>query len=111
MISLWTEYLCTVPSVRNICDGDSGGPLVCNGLQYGVASNAYGINDRKEELGCGSDLEQSRHVFLFVYKKWIFDTIVSGSVPNWSPVTTANGMNLLYTVLSMSALYINCNKY
>jgi len=94
----WNEYLCSKPDIHMVCPGDSGGPMICNGSLYGIASHGYNFKEKNEEIECGSADIQTRHLFLYSYRKWIADITNIGNtlIPHYK----------LYITTIMLVLYI-----
>lgn len=95
----WNEYLCSKPDIHMVCPGDSGGPMICNGFLYGIASHGYNFKEENKDIDCGSPDIQTRHLFLYTYRKWIADITNKGNtiIPHYkSYITTI--MLVLYIV-------------
>lgn len=69
-----------------VCPGDSGGPMICNGFLYGIASHGYNFKDQNADFECGSSDIQTRHLFVYSYRKWITDITNIGNslIPYYS---------------------------
>ncbi|KAE9544233.1 hypothetical protein AGLY_001412 [Aphis glycines] len=82
----WKEYLCSKPDIHMVCPGDSGGPMICNGFLYGIASHGYNFKDLNTDFECGSSDIQTRHLFVYSYRKWITDITNTGNplIPYYS---------------------------
>lgn len=73
----WKEFLCAIPDSRMVCVGDSGGPLVCQGFLLGTASHGYYYYPEMGHLKtkCGDHRVQTRHIFVYQYRKWVHNII------------------------------------
>ncbi|XP_060838973.1 trypsin-like, partial [Rhopalosiphum padi] len=99
IVDTWKEYLCSKPDIHMVCPGDSGGPMICNGFLYGIASHGYNFKELNRDFECGSSEIQTRHLFVYAYKKWI--TNITTNTGN--PLIPHN--NLYFTTI-MLVLYI-----
>lgn len=70
----WKFYVCARPNKKMVCHGDSGGPMICNGKQYGIVKDGFNL-DGKNVTECGDPNVQTRHLFLYMFKEWIFNII------------------------------------
>jgi secreted trypsin-like serine protease len=82
-----------------VCPGDSGGPMICNGFLYGIASHGYNFKELNKDFECGSSEIQTRHLFVYAYKKWIANITTNTG----NPLIPHN--NLYFTTI-MLVLYI-----
>ncbi|XP_050527878.1 chymotrypsin-like protease CTRL-1 [Daktulosphaira vitifoliae] len=70
----WKFYVCARPNKKMVCQGDSGGPLICNGKQYGSVKDGFNFVTGNFTV-CGDPDVQTRHLFLYMFKEWIFNII------------------------------------
>ncbi|XP_060872537.1 trypsin-3-like [Metopolophium dirhodum] len=101
IMDTWNEYLCSKPDIHMVCPGDSGGPMICNGSLYGIASHGYNFKEENKDIDCGSPDVQTRHLFLYTYRKWIADTTNKGNtlIPHYKSYITTIILVLYYYML------------
>ncbi|XP_050524702.1 chymase-like [Daktulosphaira vitifoliae] len=75
----WPEYLCSIPDESMICPGDSGGPMICKGYLYGIASHGFNYELPDGVIECGSSSVQTRHLFVYNYRDWVYKTVINKS--------------------------------
>lgn len=100
----WKDFLCPMPDNRMACIGDSGGALVCQGFLFGVTSHGYnyypGMNNIKT-TECGDNRVQTRHIFIYKYRKWVDNIIYVHGTSN-----TTNGNYSLFGLMILANFFI-----